>query len=371
MLSKQDLKELAEFRTEESPVLSVYLDADTTRRTAEQYRLVLRSMLKSVADEATRQDIEAVEEYVDLEYDGQGKGLAIFSAQDFWRAYSLAFPVGDAVHVSPQPYIKPLADYLDAYDSYGVVLVDREGARLFLFNQGALEDATGMLGEELKEYTHDATGRGGRSGRGSGLGKAPGLDSRIDQVALRNLRDVVHLTQRFYSAGRCDRIILGGTDENRARFMSMLPRDLQSKVIGDMAIDMYASPAEVLERSMDIIQRSVAERKAALVRGMITAARKGSGSLGLADTLVAMQEQRVQTLVISEGYSASGYTCEHCGYLTLRESGECPACGGPTRMVQDVVDLLVHRAIAMGLEVVFVEDEALEAVGSIGSIWRF
>jgi peptide subunit release factor 1 (eRF1) len=108
-----------------------------------------------------------------------------------------------------------------------------------------------------------------------------------------------------------------------------------------------------------------------LVQNLVTAARKGSGSLGLADTLMAMQEQRVQTLVISEGFSAPGYLCTHCNYLTLREVSACPVCGGPARRLEDVVDHLVHRAVGADVEVVFVHGEALEKAGSIGTVWRY
>jgi len=371
VFSKQELKELAAFRSDTSPVLSVYLNVDVTQLTAEQYRLTLRGMLKSVADRAAREDVEAVERYLDLEYDWQGRGIAMFAAADFWRAYPLVLPVGDSVHVSPTPYIKPLADYFDAYDRYGVVLVDREGARLFLFNQGTLQDATGVLGEELRSHRHDATGRGGRMGAGPGLGKSPGIENRLERVTTRNLRDAVELTQAFYKAGKCERLILGGTDDNRARFLAMLPKALQNQVIGSLSIDMYASATDVLERTMDVIQNSVAERKAALVQSLITAAYKGLGSLGLADTLLAVQEQRVQTLVISEGFRAAGYLCTHCGYLTLRDASECAMCEGSVEKLEDVVDDLVHRAIGLEVEVVFVRDEALEKAGSIGALWRF
>jgi peptide subunit release factor 1 (eRF1) len=371
MFTKQELKELATFHSKAPPVLSVYLNTDVTQLTAEQSRLALKGLLKSVAGKAAAEDLETVEQYVDLEYDWQGKGLAIFSAGDFWRVQPLVFPVSDAVYAGTQPFIKPLADYFEAYDRYGVVLVDREGARLFLFNQGTLQDATGLLGEEIKERDHGAAGRGGRSGRGSGQGRAAPIDSHIEQVAARNLRDVVDLTQRFYQAGQCERIILGGTEENRARFLSMLPKTLQGKVIGDVSIDMYASPAEVLNRTSDLIQRSVAERKDALVKGLITAAHKDMGSLGLADTLLAVQEQRVQTLVIAEGLSAPGSLCTHCGYLSLDPGPDCTVCEGTTRQVQDVVDHLVRRAVEMDVEVVFVHDEALGEDRSVGAIWRF
>jgi peptide chain release factor subunit 1 len=371
VFSKQELKELAAYRSQAVPVVSVYLNVDTSEISSEQYRLTLRGMLKSVADQAAPADLEAIGRYVELEYDRQGSGLALFSGGDFWRAYTLAFPTGDTIHVGMQPYIKPLADYADAYDRYGVVMVDREGARLFLFNQGALQEATGMLGEEIKAQLSDATGRGGRSGAGTGLGKSPGVDRKVEHIAEQNLRDVVDLTQRFYRAGRCERIIVGGTEDNRARFMSALPKSLEDKVIGEIAIDMYAPENEVLERSMPVIKESIGERKAALVESVITAAHKEMGSLGLGRTLLAMQERRIQTLVIQEGYRHAGRVCTNCGYLTLSESDVCSVCGGGVQVLEDIVDHLVHRAIEMDIEVVFVDDERLVEAGGIGSIWRF
>jgi peptide subunit release factor 1 (eRF1) len=371
MFSKQELKELAAYRSQDVPIISVYLNVEAGQVSSDQYRLTLRGMLREVADEADPADIEAIQRYVELEYDHQGNGLVLLSGGDFWRDYTLAFPVQDSVHVGMQPYIKPLADYADAYDRYGVVLVDREGARLFLFNQGEMQEATGTLGEEIKSQLTDAAGRGGRSGSGPGLGMSSGVDRKIDHIVAQNLREVVDLTQRFYRAGHCERIILGGTDENRARFMSLLPKSMEGMVIGEVALDMYAPEDEVLKRSLPVIEASVSERKAALVDSVITAAHKDMGSLGLARTLLAMQERRVQTLVIQEGFQHEGRMCTNCGYLTLSESDECSVCGAEMQILGDIVDDLVHRAIAMDVEVVFVDDDALANAGGIGSIWRF
>lgn len=373
MFSKQELRELAAYKSETSPVLSVYLNVDPTQVSTEQYRLALKGMLKSAAEKAARQDVEQVETYVELEYDRQSKGLIIFSCaeQDFLAVYPLAVPVTDEVYVSPRPYIKQMADILDAYDRYGVVMVDREGGRLYLFYLGALQDVTGTFGEELRAFIHDAAGRGGRSGSGAKGDWTANLRNRIDQVANRNLREVVSLTQEFYKTGQCERIILAGTDENRARFMGLLPKNLQSKVVGGFSIDMSASVLTVLEQSLQVMHQSVAERKSALVDGIITAAHKGSGSTGLADTLMAIQQQRVQTLAISEGFSAPGYICDQCGYISADQVNQCPACGGDAREIEDVVDNLVHNAILNDIEIAFVQDKALEEVGAIGALWRF
>ncbi|MFL7808693.1 MAG: hypothetical protein AB8I80_08690, partial [Anaerolineae bacterium] len=115
----------------------------------------------------------------------------------------------------------------------------------------------------------------------------------------------------------------------------------------------------------------VARCMAALVESVITAAHKEMGSLGLGRTLLAMQERRIQTLVIQEGYRHAGRVCTNCGYLTLSESDVCSVCGGGVQVLEDIVDHLVHRAIEMDVEVVFVDDERLVEAGGIGSIWRF
>ncbi|MBN1937619.1 MAG: hypothetical protein JW934_23380 [Anaerolineae bacterium] len=373
MFSKQELKELAAYTSETWPVLSVYLNVDATQVTTEQYRLALKGMLKSIAEQADAADVNAVEKYVNLEYDRHSKGLLIFScaAQDLWRVYGLAVPVKNEVYVSPRPYVKQMADLLDAYDRYAVVMVDREGGRVYLFYLGALQDVTGTFGEELRESIHDAAGRGGRAGTGSKGDWTANLQNRLDQVINRNLREVVDLTQQIFKSGRCERIIVAGTDENRARFLNLLPKDLQNKVAGGFAVDMSASVLDVMERSLEVVNKSVAERKANLVKSIITAAHKEVGSIGLADTLLAVQEQRVQTLAICERFSAPGYICDHCEYITIKKVTECPICNGGAHEVQDVVDTMVHLAIANDVEIAFVQSDELADLGSIGALWRF
>jgi peptide subunit release factor 1 (eRF1) len=54
------------------------------------------------------------------------------------------------------------------------------------------------------------------------------------------------------------------------------------------------------------------------------------------------------------------------------ESTKCLACGSPTRAVDDVVDLAVQKAVALGTKIETVEhNEALEQAGGIGAILRY
>ncbi|MBC8263438.1 MAG: hypothetical protein H8E47_04860 [Anaerolineales bacterium] len=370
MFSENDLQELVGFHSEESPVLSLYLNVDPTKHTTDEYKLVLRGLLKEVTGQAPRKDIAAVERYFDHEYDWQGKGMVVFSClgQGFWRAYPLAVPVENHVNVGERPYIKPLTDILDAYGRYGVVLVDQEGARLFLFQLGELQEASGTIGEEVKRMKR---GRGSAAGRRGGV--AGRTSRREEEIAQRNLKEAAELTAKFCAEGRCSRIILGGTEQTVAQFQEMLPRDLQEQVVGSFPAAMTASETEVLDRSLEILAEVEREREKKLVESVITAAAKGgAGVIGLADTLGALYEGRVRILVVDEGYRATAYRCEQCGYIVAQAKEECTFCSSKVKKIDDAVNLIVREVIDQGGKVEIVRDSpALEKAGYIAALLRY
>jgi peptide subunit release factor 1 (eRF1) len=371
MFSEQDLNDLVEFRSPRSPVLSLYLNVDPTQQTTEQYRLTLRSLLKEVADDAEQADVEAVERYFDFEYDWQGRGVAVFSCQQegFWRSYSLAVPMHNAVVAYPRPFIKPLTDVLDAYGRHGVILVDSEGARMFVFSLGDLAEATGMLGEEVRRTKH-----GGASGvTGMRGGMTARTARRGEAVVQRNLKEIAEATEAFCAESGCTRLVLGGTEGTTSHFRDLLPKAVQDKVIGTFGVDFGASHAEIQARSMELIEEVAVKRENERVDELLAGWKRGVGAaVGLSDTLAALQEHRVSVLLVTAGYEASGYRCQNCRYLVLTERGECPLCSGAMGPVDDLVDTMVHRALEQGVEVEIVRgNEKLEESGSIGALLRY
>lgn len=371
MFTERDLNELVAFRSDQFPVLSLYLNVDPTQQTTDQYKLTLRSLLKGIADEARSADLDAVERYFDFEYGWQGKGVAIFSCQeaDFWRSYPLAVPVHSQAYVYHRPYLKPLTDVLDAYGRYGVVLVDSEGARMFLFDLGDLVEATGTLGEEVRRTKH-----GGASGV---AGMRGGMTARTarhgEAVVQRNLKEVAEATDAFCTNNGCTRLVLGGTEANVSQFHDMLPKALQDKVIGSFTINVSAPETEVQARSMELIEEVAQKREIELVDEMIAGWKRGVGAtVGLSDTLAALQEHRPWILLVAAGYEASGYRCPSCRYLMLTEREECPLCSGAIQYVDDLVDTMTHRALEQGVEVEIVRgNEKLEEAGGVGALLRY
>ncbi|MBC7257794.1 MAG: hypothetical protein H5T65_00950 [Chloroflexi bacterium] len=363
MFDEKDVRELAAFHADGATVLSLYLSTDPSRHLKDEAKLSLRGMLKqAIALGAAQSDADRMERFVDLEYDWKAKGLAMFSCQEegFWRALPVSVPVSNHVFVADRPYVKPLSDMLDEYGKFAVALVDQEGTRVILYHLGMVEDTAGTFGTELKRHK-----KGGWA--------AQRLQRRQDEKAHQNLKEAASLVKDFCNRHQCKRLIVGGQDETVSKFLTMLPKALRDSVIGTMSIDITASESEALERAQDLLEEAERAREAELVQQVVTAATKGGpGAIGLADTLTALQEERVHILVVEEGFQATAFRCDHCGYIGAQDTGKCVYCGGPMVLIKDAVDAIVRRAIQRGVEVEFVQgNDALTRAGQIGALLRY
>jgi peptide chain release factor subunit 1 len=366
MLSESDLRELLDFSADQ-PILSVYLNTVPAEATTDAYRLNLRRMLKDVP---LRQDVSVVERYFEHEYDRTGRSVAVFScaAKDFFRAYPLAVSLPNQIYVHNRPAVKPLADALDSFGGYGVALVDKQGARFFVFHLGELREQEGVLGEAVKH-----TKQGGSSAFPGRRGGIAGQTHYADEVIDRNMKDAVEFASRFFEENHVRRILIGGTDENVALFRNQLPKAWQSLVIGTFPMSMNASHQDVLARAMQVGVESEQRREKRLIDAVITAAAKGgTGTVGIDNTLMAIHDKRVLTLLVSEGYREVGYHCKTCGYLTTVEIDKCPFCGSEFEKLPDAIEHAVMDVMRNGGDIEIIRNEpALDHAGKIGAILRY
>ncbi len=366
MLTENDLRELLDYKGQ-NPVVSVYLNTEPSEGSADVHKLRLRSMLKEA--ELPR-DGEVIERFFDHEFDWTGRSIALFScAPEAWfRVYPLAIPLRSRMRIGDRPHVKPLVDILDAYGGYGVALVDKQGARFFYFHLGELIEQEGVLGESVRR-----TKRGGGSQAQGRRGGAAGQTNYVEEVAERNAREAADFAVKFFSEKNVRRIVIGGTEDNIAYFRSQLPKAWQSLVIGTIAMSMTASHDEVLDRTMEIGLEAEHRREFRLIEAVITAAAKGRGGVvRLEDTLRAVHEGRVQTLLIREGLRIAGQRCTQCGYVTSLSSNTCPSCGNPGEKVTDVVEMAVKKVLQSGGEVeVLHDDGALANYEHIGGVLRY
>ena len=358
MLSESDLRELVQIAAHSS-VLSLYLNTDPSQGNSEANKLQARSMIKDIP---LPQDVEAIQRYLDHEFDWSGRGLAIFTcaAEGLFRAYPLAIPVRNLVHIGDRPSVKILADLLDNYGGYGVVLVDKQGARLFHFHLGTLLEQEGMVGGEIKHVK-----RGGSSSmpgvRGGASGQTRGVDEQVD----RNIKEEVAFAVHFFESHHIRRILIGGTDENTNRFRGVLPKSWQSLIVGSFPMAMTASHSEVLSKAMQVAAETEARREEGLVGKVIGSVPQGGAVVGLEATLKAVNVGRVQTLVLIEGFHKQGFREKETQALTL-------SANGTTEKIFDVVEQAVQTVIRHGGDVEIVrQSDAFELLGSVGAVLRY
>lgn len=366
MLTESDLQELLGFQAKH-PVLSVYLNIDPSEGSADAYKLRLRSMLKDIE---LSKDGEAVYNYIDHQFDWSGRSVAIFScaSENYLRGYPLAVAIRNQFRISDQPYVKPLADLFDAFGGYGVALVDKQGARLFSFHLGELREQEGTLGESVRH-----TKSGSASSLPGRRGGAAGRSSSGEEVAERNMREAASFSSRFFADNNTRRVLIGGTEDNVALFRSLLPKAWQSLIVGTFPMSMTASKDEVLERAMQVGREADHRRYEKLVNAIVTSAAKGRGGvIRLDDTLSAVREGRIQSLLIREGYHAPGYQCKGCGYITAQKISSCPFCNNTFEDIPDAVEMAVRQVMKLGGDVeVLHDDELANKIDNIGALLRY
>jgi hypothetical protein len=152
-------------------------------------------------------------------------------------------------------------------------------------------------------------------------------------------------------------VVLVGTPRTLAAFERELPERVTARVVARVPRPRRwrsggrARRDAVLAVAADGAReaaRSGADHGAEALVG--EALRGGVAVVGPEDVVLAANEGRVQALVLEDDFSRTGWRCDNCDALGAKaESGEaCPYCGGDLRVVRDLGEALVARALAVG-----------------------
>ncbi len=376
-LDPETLKPLTELELPTRGVLSAYLDISPEEVAGNKVRLKLRDMasqwLDSIEDRQERrtfeQELEKIEKYLIYEMSRPGRTLVIFSSEmaNLWRTFHVPARIRTRLVWDDRPYMRPLLTVMDEYERYGVILATREEARFFLFYMG-----------EIAEYSfalHDYVP--GRHKQG-GWAQAR-FQRHIDDHALHHFRNVADVAVRLAERDNWQRIVLMGTGENVARVREYLPKAWQDRVAGEVPASITDNINVIRDKVMTLEQEIERKIEAERVERVITAAEKGqNGVLGYADVLQAVQQQRVDILIVPEGLEHPGWECTQCGGLVAdilaKPITECPYCGGHVKVVEDVVDLAMQKVLDTGgiVEILRgpIKDEFRQR-GIIGALLRY
>jgi peptide subunit release factor 1 (eRF1) len=369
LLSDDGIRELAAFRPDQGVVTSCYLDVDGRRypRRAE-YEQELDRVLRHARTRANgtspiNDDLVAIERHVKRGLDrSRTRGVAMFScaADGFWTALALPVPVRTQLVVGHAPAVGQLEAALHHHEPIGVLLVDRQQARVLVFEMGELTEHAEEVGDLLRAVDEkDEKARGDGSSR---------VEDRDRQHVRRAAAAAFGVYQRHpfeHLLVGAPAALIGAVEDALHPYLRERLRERTTLAVGDPVETIRAA---VMAAETDLERR----REAGLIdelRGRL--GRDDRATAGLTTVLEALADRRVERLLVSGGYHEEGWSCAGCG--TLAKVGPtCPRCGTAMREEQDVVAAAIDDALAASCRVDVCDRSAdLDVLGRIGALLRF
>jgi peptide subunit release factor 1 (eRF1) len=367
LVTEDAVRELAAFKGKEAPVVSVYLDVDGKRHPKRQdYETALERLLRperTAADPSVAEDLGRIETYVRAGFDRSNtRGLALFacSAHDFWQAIPVAVPVHNQLVINHTPHVRQLEAVLHNNERFGVLVVDRQRARAFVFEQGELVDHSEQF-DQLPRHDDD-----------HGDWDRDHVRDHTAALAHAHVRRAAQVAFALHQQRPLDHLIIAAPTE----LVPELERDLHSylreRIAASVTLPASSSVNQIRLMAMAVDAEIERGKHATVVARLRDRLGAGNGAVaGLADVLSFLSQRRVETVLVSEGFVAPGWRCDNCGGLAVK-GRRCPNCAANMVAVEDVVEEAVEAALGQSAHVMTcTANPDLDVLGRIGGLLRF
>jgi len=353
-------------------VLSLYLNLNPQEIPTTQAR---RTAVTSLMDEAERrvegeegldhdahmtlrEDVKRTREFLDGgERDGWAEGahaLGIFvcGPLDLFDVVRLPRPTDSRVTIADRPAIEPLAEAGPAR-KWAVLLLDGDDARLL--------EGTGERLDEAEALSGDHQGRS----RVGGM-SAQRYERSVGMEEMAFLRGAVEMLEAYDKERGYERIFVGTTSRMYGELEKVLPQHVADRVKGRFDVDAdYESPQDVRRRVEPLLQRDETHRER-------DALAERPNARGLPDTLTALYERRVQTLLLEPGLEHPGWVDPQTRWATVEDVGTSPITGRPLEEHPNIVEWAVEMAVQGDADVIVLRHHNdLADHDGIGAVLRF
>ena len=360
---------IAGLRSGAGALITVYVD----RPNPGGMSALLSDLLKPVRDHAegmarlvrksVRNDSERIRDLADRLESEVAPGYAIFASDldDVFVLESLAHPVQSVSSLGPRPYLRPLRAAPRSMRA-GVIVADRALTRLFVANDGMVEELSPALNADLGKPNY-----GGFSGY-----EEHSVRAHAEEETARMWRDggarllASHLELGF------DFLAIGGHEEATDEIARHLHPYLSRLHRATFAANPHTMTAGSLRSELATLSLEIRRQRQAALAGRVcdVAWSGGLAVLGVAGALQACNAQAVETMVVAGSFSKSGVICNNCGYLD-RTGEVCPVCGSSLFQVDDVVAAAMDATVAAGGRTHQLEVASPLDVEGVGALLRF
>jgi peptide chain release factor subunit 1 len=366
------LRRLAELRLDRPVVLSLYLDLNPTEFATPPARATaVRSLLDEAERKVRERDtlphsdrmalegaLERSRVFLERELPTDGAhAVAVFASEPVELFETLRLPrsVRSRVAIGRSPLVGPLAR-IERGERFCVVLVSRRDARIFRGSTDGLREI---------EQIHDTVFGQHDQGGWSQARYQRGIEKEKDD----HLKNTADALMRHFKRRPFQRLITGGPREVVADFERGLHGYLRERLAGRLEVDVdTATPDRVLQAAQPLFDELERERESEALE------RLGErGAWGVGEVLRALNERRVEVLLLDEQFSAPAGQCPECNWLGPLEEQRCPVDGSRLMVLDDLTDAAIELALqqSAGLLAVPHDRDALSAHGGIAAVLRF
>jgi peptide chain release factor subunit 1 len=348
------IRELSEIYDPDSndTYVSLFLTKGTDRKFIDRRTRACRSVLKG---DALKNFDDTIRDIEDTLNKNVRNNVAIFASHkyNFLRYISLSVQVKNSLIVDSSPYIRPLARIQDEWESFTLLLISSNYAKIFSVSMGKVDETKKLSTDIINKHK-----KGGMS---------QARFNRLRKGAINAfLLEVVNALQK-----RADeRIIVAGPGTAKNQFIDKLPKELKDKIVDIINIDID-DEKKLLKESVHMISKREQRKSHEAVQHLKEEILKdGLAVYGFEETLKAVKNGQVELLIIEKDCRLYGWICENCQVVGEGTKKLCPYCGKKTSEV-DVLEEILEFAERTDAEIEFTDDEEITNLGHVGAILRF
>ncbi len=348
------IRELSEIydRDSNDTYISIYLNKDANKKFIERRIKACESILQG---EELKNFTNSMKDIEDVIKKNKGNNIAIFTSHkhNFLKYLSLNVKIKNLLIVDSSPYLRPLARIHDEWESFTLLLVNSNYAKIFSISMGQVENTKKLSADIMNKHK-----KGGFS---------QARFNRLRKGAIHEfLSEVIEALQK-----RADeRIIIAGPGQAKLQLKSMLPKNLEDHLVETIDVNID-DEKELLKESIHLVSEKEKQKSHEAVQHLKQEILKdGLAAYGIEETRDAVKNGQVELLIIEKDCKLPGWICEHCQLVKQGTNETCPYCGKKTSKV-DILEEILEFAERTDAEIEFTDDEEIAKLGHIGAILRF
>ena len=381
-ITRREIEILLDTPNEHNYVVSAYADMTVkdgfSRHVDIHLRNQAREVSEALAEGKATKDLDANLEVIRQLVQNQAqatpaiKGLAVFScvARKLRHVVPLNFPVENRLIIDEEPFILPLLERWYGEPSYLIALTNSDEVHLFEAHHGLPEpagilkrdDADQEIQRDKPKLTYKKRFASTHHERLHGDD-----DSKF-------LHEVAETIAEHWHGGHFAGLILLGQSPMTATVRRLLPRALESAVLGEAPHAMTNRPEELTEAVAKIVERSHLEHDRRFLDELNERWKeKHLVASGPTEVLDALQQGRATQILLGAHHEMPGGRCRDCGYRFGAPVAICPYCQGRCHAcdaAQDIMRMAMRHQVPVHVLRATAKTDPLATVGGVAALLR-